>query len=361
MEKKLIKEGKAELYEYIDSKISKDLDVFYNPKMVSNRDISILFMKAIENLNEKRIYDKHLKEIRKTHLPLSASGIRGIRIIKECNKEVYFNDYSKDAHNLIKENLKLNEIKNNYYIDNLDANQFFLNYDNYDYVDIDPYGSPNPFLDSILKKLRFGYLAVTATDTAPLCGSYINMCKRKYWAKPLYNELMHEVGLRILIRKVQLIASQYFKGLIPMISYYKDHYFRIIFFCIPTKTVTDKVLKMHSNFKYENFEIEKNGSYGPMYFGKLNDKELLKEMINQIDSNINKDTEKFLNELYSEIETVGFYQLHKICKKHKIESVPKIDKVMNELSNDASRTTFTPYGIKTKSNINEIIDVLKNN
>ncbi|MFW6025188.1 MAG: hypothetical protein ACOCRX_02490 [Candidatus Woesearchaeota archaeon] len=360
MEKKLIKEGKAELNEYV-GKISKELDVFYNPKMESNRDISVLFMKAIENLEEKRIYDKHLKEIRKVHLPLSASGIRGIRIIKECKKEVYFNDYSKEACNLIKENLKMNQIKSDYHIDNLDANQFFLNYNNFDYVDIDPYGSPNPFLDSILQKLKYGFLAVTATDTAPLCGSYINMCKRKYWANPLYNELMHEVGLRILIRKVQLVAAQYFKGLIPMISYYKDHYFRVIFFCIPTKTVTDKILKMHSHFGYNNFEIEKNGKYGPMYFGKLNDKELLKEMIEQIDSNISKDTEKFLKRLYSEVETVGFYHLHKICEKYKIKSVPKIDKVMNNLSNKASRTTFSQYGIKTKSDIEEIIKVLRKN
>ena len=37
----------------------------------------------------------------------------------------------------------------------------------FDYIDLDPFGSPNIFLDSAVKRLgRNGILAVTATDTA---------------------------------------------------------------------------------------------------------------------------------------------------------------------------------------------------
>ncbi len=359
MEKELIKEGSANIYEYL-GKVSKELDVFYNPKMVSNRDISVLFTNAINKLDDKKIYDKHMKTIRRVHLPMSASGVRGIRMINECDVYSHFNDISEDACSLIKENLNLNKINENYEISNEDARLYLLKKENkYDYVDIDPYGSPNPFLDSILQRIKYGYLAVTATDTAPLCGAYINMCKRKYWARPIYNHLMHEVGLRILIRKVQLVAAQYFRALIPLVSYYKDHYFRVIFFSIPSKKITDKVLKQHKTFDYNNFEIIDGNKFGPIYTGKLNHKDVIEKMIEEIDENISKDTEKFLNLIQSEHDSLGFYHIHKICQEYKIKSVPSFDKIMNNLSKNTSRTMFSEYGIKTESNLKEILEILK--
>ena len=191
--------------------ISKQLEIFYNPVMKFNRDISILLLNA---LNKKmQIAD-----------PLAGSGIRSIRFIKELNKgiitSIAINDSSTNAVRAIKKNVKLNKIKNkNIVISNKDANEFLLSSKGFDYIDIDPFGSPNPFLDAAVKRLaRDGILAVTATDTAPLAGTYPNACKRKYWAIPLRNHLMHEVGIRILIRKVQLIGIQYDKALIPIFS-----------------------------------------------------------------------------------------------------------------------------------------------
>ena len=42
---------------------------------------------------------------------------------------------------------------------------------------------------------------------------------------------MHEIGLRILIRRVQLAGSVYDKALIPILSYSKEHYMRVFFKC----------------------------------------------------------------------------------------------------------------------------------
>ena len=55
-----------------------------------------------------------------------------------------------------------------------------------DYIDIDPFGSPNPFLDSAIANKKYVYLAITSTDTSGLAGSYKNACLRKYWALPLH-------------------------------------------------------------------------------------------------------------------------------------------------------------------------------
>ena len=45
----------------------------------------------------------------------------------------------------------------------------------YQWIDIDPFGSPVPFIDSAIQSLaRTGVLEVTATDTAALTGSSLS-------------------------------------------------------------------------------------------------------------------------------------------------------------------------------------------
>jgi tRNA (guanine26-N2/guanine27-N2)-dimethyltransferase len=187
-----------------------------------NRDISVLLLSVIAD--EFQICD-----------PLAGSGIRSLRLLKEldsgCIKELYVNDYRSNFKQSFKDELKRNKLTGKKVsLTQEDATQCMAKLAGFDYVDIDPFGSPNPFLDMAVKRMsRRGILAVTATDTGPLCGSYPKACERKYWAKPLHNYLMHEAGLRILIRKVQLIGTQYDKALVPVLSYSKDHYMRIFF------------------------------------------------------------------------------------------------------------------------------------
>ena len=79
-------------------------EVFYNPVMKFNRDISILILNSIKK--------NHLQ----IALPLAGSGIRGLRFLKELKKdkiqEISFNDLKPNFSEVMKENLKLNKIKN---------------------------------------------------------------------------------------------------------------------------------------------------------------------------------------------------------------------------------------------------------
>ena len=248
----IINEGSAKLRIAAAKKISKEMPVFYNPVMKLNRDIAVLLLNSMDKKN-LQIAD-----------PLAGSGIRSIRFLLELNKDklktIFINDYSKNSIKSIKENLKLNKIRlnNKIIIKNEDANLFLLNSTGFDHIDIDPFGTPNPYLDSAVKRLaRDGILAVTATDTAPLAGTYPTACLRKYWAIPLRNELMHEIGLRILIRKIQLIGAQYDKALMPVFSYFKEHYFRVFLRCEKGKKDVDKVIEQHGMFE----------NAGPMWLG----------------------------------------------------------------------------------------------
>lgn len=87
------------------------------------------------------------------------------------------------------------------------------NFRYFDFLDLDPFGSPVEFLDTALRSVRRnGVLAVTATDTGVLCGAYRNACLRKYLAEPIRGPLCHEAGLRILIGTVVRYAAKYDLG-----------------------------------------------------------------------------------------------------------------------------------------------------
>lgn len=321
---KVIEEGKARV-KVFEGKISAKLPVFYNPVMKLNRDITVYLLNSVEK--------KHMKIL----LPLAGTGVRGIRLLKELDKgrikELVMNDLNPRCLKVIRHNLKLNDVKAE--VHNEEANRFMLNSKGADYIDIDPFGSPNNFLDAAIKSIsREGILAVTATDTAALCGTARKACLRKYWAEPLRNELMHEIGLRILIRKVQMIGAQYDKALIPIFSYAKEHYMRVFFAVNKGKEKVNSLLKKHLMF----------GNAGPLWSGPLWDKRLAAKMA--------KRDEKILKIIGDEakIDSIGFFHMHKMVRGRKVARLPKKDELMKEIRKAgfrAAETHFSPEAIKT--------------
>ena len=362
-----IKENNSKIKVTLPKKdVHRKMQVFYNPEMESNRNISVLLLNSIENK------DMNIA------LPLAGSGIRAIRFLKEIDKinHIFVNDKSESFIKNFKSNLKLNQLnKNKLSMFNEEASLFLINQVNnkkkpkgfcgyFDYIELDPFGSPNPFLSASIARIsRNGILAVTATDTAAFTGTYPSACKRKYWAKITKNYMMHELGLRILIRKVQLLGVQFDKALIPVLAYYKDHYYRVFFMSSNGKEKCDEIIKQHKYFLYNpktlEFQVfnkcnERNNQFiGPLWVGKLQDKDLLKKMLklNKFESE-----KKFLETLYHEKDLVGFHNLHVISKKYNLDT-PKTENILKKVK--GSRTHFSVYGIKTEKNVKEIVKVIK--
>ncbi len=352
--------------------VHKKMDVFYNPVMASHRNIAILLLNSIPNVG-MNIAD-----------PLAGSGIRSLRFIKELRKgkinHLFVNDMKEQFPKIMKENIKLNHINpKTILIFNDDASLFLLNRVKdkdkvknfcgyFDYIDIDPFGSPNHFLDAAIARIcRHGVLAITATDTAALTGTYEKVTRRKYWAQPLRNYLMHEIGLRILIRKIQLQAIQFEKALTPLLCYSKDHYYRLYLQVDRGKEKCDALVKQHQyflfchaclNFKTSVFNHEictcgKNFVFaGPLWIGDLGDASLLAKMVK---NNLFSEESKLLELLHQESQNniVGFYDLHVMARRYGKEP-PKIDAVLKK--NRGVRTHFSPLGVKTEK---KIIDLLK--
>jgi tRNA (guanine26-N2/guanine27-N2)-dimethyltransferase len=340
------------------------MEVFYNPVMASNRNISILVLNALAK--------KDLKIV----LPLAGSGVRALRFAEELKKgkvkQIYVNDKKEGFVKKFEKSLKLNQLsRSKFSIHSEDANLFLLTKEGFDYIDIDPFGSPNPFLAAAIQAIsRAGVLAITATDTAALTGTYAKVTRRKYFAHSLKNYMMHETGLRILIRKVQLQGIQFDKALVPVLSYHKDHYFRIYFISTKGKEKCDEIIKEHKYllfcskclehkvFVYNNGECSCGASFlfaGPLWAGKLFDTKLVSKMrkLNEF-----AEEKKFLDLLYleSKKDVVGFYDIHAIAKSYKLEPV-KMQKVLKSVA--GSRTHFSVTGVKTRKKLGEVVGLFR--
>ncbi|MBT3582423.1 tRNA (guanine(10)-N(2))-dimethyltransferase [Candidatus Woesearchaeota archaeon] len=364
MKSQTIQEGKIQLKVPKGYKLDSKMPVFYNPIQVLNRDISILLLKSID-ITERTLRVLDL---------LAASGARGLRIKKEVKKcDVTLNDYSKEACKLIKYNAKLNKVKVK--TECKPANVLLSELNTWDYIDLDPFGTPVPFLDDAIKRISpHGIIGITATDTSALCGAAVKACLRKYGSKPLRNEFMHETAVRILIKKVQEVAAQYDTALTPIFSHSSNHYVRVYFQKANSAKKADEILKHHGYILYcpkccyrktstnllsESNKCKCNGKLepiGPVWLGKLWDRALVKKMVQNINTEAEKkgktitsiQTNKLIREIYEEsaIPTVGFYDIHTLAKKNKWKQVPKMQDIFNKTK--GTRTHFRLTGIRTK-------------
>lgn len=359
------KEEGIKIKEY-GNKISKQLKVFYNPVMKLNRDLSLLVIKTyFTKYNNKKI---------KFCDPMAASGIRELRFlntIPELFDKFYVGDISKSAILNIQKNAKINKISlknvNLYQQDAIST----LNQELYDYIEIDPFGSPIPFLDLALQNIKHKtILSVTATDTAALCGTYPKTTLRKYNIKVKKTYWFEELGLRNLIAYCQIQAGKYDKFLTPMLTYTQDHYYKIFF---EVKDGRTEAFNSINNLKYINWdkktqqtiieEYESKTTIGKTYVGNLCNKiflEDLKENLNLIKDS--KKAEKLINKLIEEIDIVGYYNPNQFQKHFKFASEIKFEDIIKKLKNEgfqASRTHNSKFGIKTNCPYEKFIEIIK--
>lgn len=383
----IVAEGKAKVAvpTYKERDVSSRMPVFYNPVMKSNRDITMLLLATAAKkygIKKWRIAD-----------PFAATGVRGIRMMLELGRGnvelLKMNDYSPAAVALMKKNLKLNKIMlgKKVSVEETEANKFLLNNRGFNYVDIDPFGYPGMFLDAAVKKTNHnGILAVTATDTSALSGTAPAACIRKYLAVPLKNGFMHETGVRILIRLVQLIGAMHEKALLPVFSYYKEHYIRAFFICRTGAHRVDSILDMHKEIFYcgnccekKMLENEKGCSCdncgkqmakaGPIWAGSLFDKELASEMAKAAgnNKNVDKKTKAFLHVVAEEAANeekcwAGFYVIEDLCEKNGIGQQPKTAEVIKRLrraGHKASPTHCTTTGVKTDASLAGVLAAIE--
>jgi tRNA (guanine26-N2/guanine27-N2)-dimethyltransferase len=208
-----IEEGGVELAVPGAATDGKQDGVFYNPDMELNRDVTVAVLRAVREQGEDPT-DTYLDA-------MTASGVRGVRAAAE-GYDVTCCDVDPEAVELARENLARNDQDGE--VVHRDANAR-MHERRFDVVDVDPFGTPIPFVDAASQSAR-RLLCVTATDTAPLCGAHFMSGVRKYGAVPRNTEYHAEMGLRVLLSALVRTAGRYDVAARPVLSHASDHYAR---------------------------------------------------------------------------------------------------------------------------------------
>ncbi len=342
----MLEEGKA--------KIVTD-GVFYNPRMKFCRDVDMV---VFSELKAKNYLDA-----------LAGSGVRGIRAMLEADYDnVVFNDKNPKACEVIRKNLEMNELKAEVLCRDAVA---LMRERKFDHIDLDPFGSPAEFIDAACFSAK-RFLSVTATDTAALCGSAPVSGLRKYSTYAIKTEFYHEVGLRNLIGKIAREATKYEKSLEVLISWAKEHYYRVYVKFKSSPRLAGKLYekigflyycKNCLNRTWRNFYEEPEAvcscgkkfvELGPLWLGELHSKEFVSNL------KAEKSVEKLLGRIKEEMHSIGYYNIHAICFKLRVSPPPlsKIIEKLRDMGYEASKTRFEGANLKTNADVRVLKNVI---
>ena len=371
-----------------------DAPVFYNERMEINRDFALALIRVYLARNANYIQNPIFCE------PMAGSGIRAIRVANEIDtlEEVIINDRNPEAVNLIQKNIQILKLDEKVTILDKDANELMLQFSaegkKIDIIDLDPFGTPAPFLDSIAQAIKGnGLLAITSTDMATKCGVYPKACIRKYASQPIHTWIGHEMAVRILLGFTASTIARHGKAIKPIFVHSTEHFIRCYVFVEKGITKAKKIMEeigfvahcMHcysiefSKGLINQLPVEcpsckkKRLLGGPVWLGKLYQKDYVKSLQDHLENNkeyygTQKKILRMLELISDEVraensseKTAFYYDIHEITDKLNIPS-PKSSRVIEELEKKnfiATRTHFKLTAIKTDAPIKEIISAIE--
>jgi tRNA (guanine26-N2/guanine27-N2)-dimethyltransferase len=198
---------------------------FFNKRGRVVRDVSVL---AYEAFGRDRDPPAVMAD------PLAGVGSRSLRVAVECPSitRVLINDLNPAAVKAGLKSAQLNGVSRKVSFTTKDANLFLAELaerdSRVDIVDVDPFGTPAPFVESAIRAVKDGgVVSLTATDTAPLSGLYHEVAYRKYGAHPLRTDYSREVGLRLLLGLLVHRALVYDMWAQPLFCHADQHYMRV--------------------------------------------------------------------------------------------------------------------------------------
>lgn len=311
---------------------------FYNPTMRVNRDLSAMVLARWPG-KPTRILDG-----------LAATGAWGIRMGLEAGaSDLSFVDMTPEAAALIRENLARNGLQGEVFHEDLRRH---LAQRAYEYVDIDPFGPPTPFLGHALHAAKTpSGLGITATDTAPLCGTYPKACQRRYVAHPLRCDQGHEIGLRILLGYIARVAEAHARAVRPLLAFAAEHFFRLHLL------VLDGLREPAPELGY--FLRDREGTFnrvdprvpdavGPLWTGPLGDAAFVRSLAPS--EWTSGQAGRLIDTLQKEIDLPPFFVTTDDIARRLRASPPKLERfleVLRKAGFRAERTHFHSRGVKT--------------
>lgn len=169
----------------------------------------------------------------------AGTGIRSFRYFLEVGgvAEALLNDISTPALETARHNAARLGLDRRIRFYHMEANNFHYTLkleELFPHVlDLDAFGSPVPFLDSAFHAVRDGgFLYITATDLAALCGIDRRSAFNHYAALTVQTEFCHETGARVFVRTVVRAGARRKFRVIPLFTLFDGYALRGFFFTI---------------------------------------------------------------------------------------------------------------------------------
>ncbi|KAI5126525.1 tRNA (guanine26-N2/guanine27-N2)-dimethyltransferase [Nematocida parisii] len=382
---------------------------FYNPAQKFNRTLTI---KVINNFI--RATSKEGVSLLEC---MSATGLRGIRYAKELegSNKIVMNDISSAACESIINNCAKNGIgaginqeiatgTTTVEIRNEDCRSLMLNRKReFDVIDIDPFGTCSPYIETALEGLKEGgLLCVTSTDTKVLCDKPPESCYKYYGSVSMNNSYSHEIAVRIVLSYISRVAAKSGKFIEPLVSLSMDFFIRVFIRVSSSKQQSNYSLLKNKNYfmctclnrevlpilkKEENKDVFRHqklpvctvcrlckrqfGIYGPFWDGPLHNKDFLVGVIDSIDESdiqsktggvketahtlpqINRRIHGMLCMARDEIDEMFYYSIPTIASvlSFPVPPLPMIISFLHRNNITVSLTHCKPNAIKTSGEI----------
>jgi tRNA (guanine26-N2/guanine27-N2)-dimethyltransferase len=251
---------------------------FYNPGMALNRDLSVLLVEAFARARGREIDVADA---------LAGTGARSLRLTGEVEAPIIVHANDADPRGVAA--MRAHPVGARLRIHEGDAHAFLAT-QRFDVIDLDPCGSPMPFVDAAMRAARVGALVcATATDTGALAGKFPRVCRRRYDA----HHGLHpapwraEVGLRVLGGALVRSAARFERVATPVLSIASGHWMRVVARVEEGKKDTDDGLRGLRNAVLDAdglgrmapaHEVPDGKWAGPLWGGPLHDAGLVAAM-----------------------------------------------------------------------------------
>jgi tRNA (guanine26-N2/guanine27-N2)-dimethyltransferase len=373
-------EGRTKLIvpsDSLTSAVPPRTPAFFNPHAKISRDFSIIaYNSYVNKLTEKSMADA-----------LAGVGARAIRVAVEVSQldEVFVNDANPIALDMAKESSRLNDVEKKCRFSVNEACKFLIEHSSkrsrFGIVDLDPFGTPAPYVDCALRAVNDdGLLSITATDTPVLCGIYPEVSLRRYYGRSLNVEYGNEIGLRLLMGLVSMIASRLELGIQPLFVHSTRNYLRVYarvnVGSSYAETMPSKLGYILHCFscgsrKYGG-QIDQNfcetckkpmRSAGPLWIDTMFDADFVDRMIRSLaDCEVDRKCGKILSLAREEAYMPPtYYSMDKISEKLKT-TPPTLSSVIDRLRSSgyaATRTSLRLTGFKTDAKFNELLTLFR--
>jgi tRNA (guanine26-N2/guanine27-N2)-dimethyltransferase len=309
--------------------------------MVFDRDLGVAFCAAHFRRAECRGWDM-----------LAATGVRGLRLLVESGafSAMLFTEANPAAAEVLAQNAKG---VGGASIRTSDARTLPPEAP-FDYVDLDPYGSPLPFLKTAFCALSDGgVLAVTATDLMVLAGAQPGVCERRYGARPVRGRLGPEGGLRILLAALARMARSDGRVVRPLLAYVRGHHLRAY---VEVRPVSEggsiDPVGMIEPASWTGPSVGNAGPFGPMWLGPLFDPATVARMVVPATAVHPREAGGFLSVARSEatVDRPFYYEANELAGSLRLSSPPPRAAFAERLGKNGfqmSRTHMRPEGFRT--------------